>query len=147
MEHVNLGKYLGNFHCFYYSISWWNYGKAELGPIGVPSVDLDSNCQLDLQVDGYIDLLAVAPASPQYDVSAVFINGEWTRSTLATAMAQTIGRLTPHDGGCSITITAAREVTVFYLFLQLLGNQGQPATLLTDSFWVILSKWITCNST
>ena len=35
-------------------------------------------------------------------------------TTLATGMAQTIGRLTPHDGGCSIQVTAAREVTVFY---------------------------------
>ena len=58
-------------------------------------------------------------------------------------MAQTIGRLTPHDGGCSITITAAREVTVFYLFLQLLGNQGQPATLLSV---IIVWPMITDNS-
>lgn len=46
-------------------------------------------------------------------------------TTLATGMAQTIGRLTPHDGECSMQVTAAREVTVFYSqFLQLLGNQG-----------------------
>ena len=29
-------------------------------------------------------------------------------------LTQTVGRLTPHNGGCSMQVTAAREVTVFY---------------------------------